>query len=599
MPHLFTDTEFPIFIETIARDEGVNEDVLRSLRDAYAERSGRVGLYVSDPEDIERFGCLMISMRGKNSSGDIFKNDLSKHNDFEVALALHSGAIRSFKISRPVETSIDDLITEISCMDTKEIDRLQRKSPSSIHLFHGSSWCANLSDRIINHIIYGDEFESYGLSRKTSGKMVGTAKARARMLVRLAQKTFREAISPGVLRAGYKITRLDLPALSWMSGDGTAFSRKARLQALNVYPTFINLFIANAKVTEDIDRGRPLVPSLSTHAQITPAVLRRLRSLNWRWAGTSPNRMTLTQFSGLDPNDFPKSIKDARRLQSLCEMKSEMIGEFDMPWSIAPGRPQDMMLVADAGGPFNVYDALEFILSFGVMPALRLDEDHRMTNKNFHTMKHMIFRKIGVRGMLQMSTTWHDQYPRLRAMLRGDDPDEMIRWTPLVGSGVIDDNICFEEITGPSDLDNLGEDQNHCIATYLGQVLYADDNNASFVFKLHADGLTMSTVFIRAERLDERWCVRIDQQQAKGNTPPCEQAVAAAHKLVPMVNAALTDVTKLENHIQMMAVMSQKLSREHDKNNPVLQDALINMLPKALRSREALHTLFTSAPSDL
>lgn len=296
----------------------------------YAERLSCSDVWYSEPRGVEGFKFLLIvksPCHDKNLESDAL------HAKFSFGYVTLQGEIGQ---------SILRLPADLSCADAQYAEFISepaRAHSPYMHLFHGSSWARGYAEREMDAVfsaaveepLVWDEadyvnYAEYFLPHRILARIAGTAKSGAKRKMGGALAAFRQHVPGEVLNVANKLTRLDLKTIIWLSGQGNTAVSRSRCQAATAFPLLFDVIRTDLEVSHAIDVQKPLLPVLSRRTGISQAVLRRMQGKTWRFGTGSPNKLPLSPFIGLDPNDFPKNRREMREHVEFSHMRCVLAG---------------------------------------------------------------------------------------------------------------------------------------------------------------------------------------------------------------------------------------------------------------------------------
>lgn len=192
-----------------------------------------------------------------------------------------------------------------------------------------------------------------------------------------------------------------------------------------------------------------------------------------------------------------------------------------------------------------------------------------------HRSDLLVQRCVGLRGLATLSREWHERLLREAGFTSREDAS----WPPLLGTvSALEHEM--REVSSFAALDQLGKEQQHCVATRAPAIVNANAQRAGLVFCVRMEDETVATAMFSL--LDGEW--GLTEIRGPRNAAAPDAAVAAARALVPLIKGAWD--RRAPAYLAALKSAAKLLKDHRTRDHRVLTDdleALRPVLPEPLR----------------
>jgi hypothetical protein len=376
-----------------------------------------------------------------------------------------------------------------------------------VRTFNCFSYSTNLSSQLaVARKLIGDT-----ITEKNWRKFVRALDSNKRTDIgRIASIKVWQALDPERRTKAMRDPRTTVATYNWLCGR-TPQARLRRRQASDAWPWLTRVMVEDSDITKAIDEGRELMPLLQQFTELTPAFLRRTRSVTWQKMARFYNIITselmenaklrksksekppysvVAILNAIPPEKVPVLRADWNALEVFCKIaekarielsphQAEMVKSASKKW----------LSFKDKALPDCVRDACRDITT-NVIGACYLKMVEAGVPKPADTWMWtyaLIYLPLIVGGsnvsrLVDVSSDWHTQYNDLLASLAGmpvgpTAAKENLKPPPTFWMA-LDDEFTdsrggkIQWLTNPAELLLEGRTMHHCVGGYSESCLY-------------------------------------------------------------------------------------------------------------------------------
>jgi hypothetical protein len=376
------------------------------------------------------------------------------------------------------------------------------------------------------------------------------------------------SLEPETQKTMRSIGRYEPSTANWLSGidkgeNGPVANpelRRNRVQAVRAYPVFADKIFNSAGIETAICNGEPLAPAFAKALNMKPQSLARMQGVTWQKAGRhhyrNPDRLAKL-VNLIDVNHVPTTRAGFAALEVSTEAACVLATNCrktslqDAVGSIG-GRFEKIADLAEGNPPAGMNDMARNITRQLALPAMVQAAMARGSSREealdiaAHGEEEFgALEGLSVRNAMQNSARWHRNETVIRQNLNDPDFTNERPWEPLVGEIDLGNGIRAVELCSAQELQNEGNEQDHCVGGYTQEVL----NGQSLIFSIRKGDEILSTVEFdnlgntkivedpeTGQKIEQR-DINEYQNMAFCNEEPGSEATAAAAKLRQHCNA--------------------------------------------------------------
>lgn len=509
------------FIGSIYRKHGItDEDAIDAATLGYADyrRRNRLAYYTEGQVEGWRFASLeqrdtSATFRGVRDDGLVFARTFRQRHTYDP-FDDDRGAPIDWSFSDPLRTTRQ--LAEATTSRTDPVNAYRGDTPRTAFIIQSNDFKQIVEGKrreIADAVDVQVPYEQERKASKAITKISFTARQDEIRRFGAMTNALMRSLEPETQKTMRSIGKYETNTANWLSGidqgeDGVVVNpelRRNRVQAVRAYPVFADKIFNSAGIETAIYNGEPLAPAFAKALDLKPQSLARMQGVTWQKTGRhhyrNPDRLAKL-VNLVDVNHVPTTRAGFAALEVSTEAACVLATNCrntslkDAVGSIG-GRFEKIADLAEGNPPAGMSDMARNITRQLALPAMVQAAMARGSSRSeaLEIAAHGedefgALEGLSVRNAMQNSARWHRNETVIRQNLNDPDFTNERPWRPLVGEIDLGDGIRAVELCSAQELQNEGNEQDHCVGGYTQDVL----KGQSLIFSIRRGNEILSTV---------------------------------------------------------------------------------------------------------